>query len=105
MEYRVTIAVAESVEDTVVGIFDALTTAAPDLGPVMGETFPDGPTEYVLGLDATDALVACVSAVDIFRSAVASCASACGADTSIVDLRAERVPDWELQERTDLQTA
>ena len=105
MEYRVTIAISEANEDVVTAIFDSLLAAAPEMGPVMGETLPDGPTDYVLGLDAADVLPACSAAVDTFRSVVADCAAARTADMAIVDLHAERVPDWELQERAELQTA
>ena len=105
MEYRVTMAISEANEDVVTAIFDSLLEAAPEMGPVMGETLPNGPTEYVLGLDAVDVLPACSAAISVFRSAVTNCHAARVADTSIVDLHAERVPDWELQERAELQTA
>jgi hypothetical protein len=75
------------------------------MGPVMGETIPDVPTDYVLGLDATDVLPACSEAISVFRSAVADCATARTADTTIIDLHAERVPDRELHGVTELQTA
>jgi hypothetical protein len=105
MEYRVTIAISEANEDVVTAIFDALLAAAPEMGPVMGEAIPDGPTDYVLGLEATDVLPACSAAISVFRSAVANCAAARTADTTIVDLHAERVPDRELQDWPELETA
>jgi hypothetical protein len=105
MEYRVTIAISEANADVVTAIFDALLTTAPAMGPVMGETLPDGPTDYVLGLDAADVLPACSAAISVFRSALASCDAASAADSAIVGLHAERVPDSELQERPELQTA
>jgi hypothetical protein len=105
MEYRVTIAIPEANEELVTGIFDALLAAAPEMGPVMGETLPDGPTEYVVALDAADVLPACSAAIRVFRSALANSDAARAADTSIVDLHAARVPDSELQERPELQTA
>ena len=105
MEYRVTIAIPEINEDVLTAIFDALLAAAPEMGPVMGETLPDGPTEYVLGLDSADVLPACSAAIDVFRSAVANCDTARPVDAAIVGLHAERVPDRELQEPTELQSA
>jgi hypothetical protein len=93
MEYRVTMA-----------IFDALLDVAPEMRPVMGETLPNGPTEYVLGLDADDVLSACTAAIGVFRSAVLDCDFARAADAAIIDVHAERVPDWELQQRSELQT-
>jgi hypothetical protein len=101
----VTIAIPEANEERVTGIFDALLASAPDMGPVMGETLPDGPTEYVLGVDAPDVLPAGSAAIRVFRWALANCDGAREADTSIIDLHAERVPDWELQERAEVQTA
>jgi hypothetical protein len=105
MEHRVTIAIPETTEDVVAAIFDALLAAAPDTGLVMGQALPDGPTDYVLGLEAVDALAACTAAVTVFRAAVSLCDAAGAADSVIIGLHAERVPDWELQERTELQTA
>ncbi|MEA2441709.1 MAG: hypothetical protein QOH76_3133 [Thermoleophilaceae bacterium] len=105
MEYRVTIAIPETNEESVTAIFDALVVTAPDMGPVMGQGLPDGPTDFVLGLDAVDVLPACSAAVAVFHSAVSSCDAARAADTTIIDLHAERVPDWELQEHPELQTA
>jgi hypothetical protein len=105
MEYRVTIAISEADEAVLMAIFDSLARVAPEMGPVMGENLPDGPSEYLLALDAADVLGACINAVEVFRSVVAHCRAAHAADTAIVDLHAERVPDWELQERPELQTA
>jgi hypothetical protein len=105
MEYRVTIAISEADEAPLMAILDSLERAVPEMGPVMGENLADGPTEYLLALDAVDALAACVEAVGVFRSSIAGCDTVAAADTVIVDLHAERVPDWELQERSELQTA
>jgi hypothetical protein len=105
MEYRVTIAIAEIDEDVVTAIFDALLVSAPESGPVMGRARPEGPTDYVLGLEADDAPAASMAAVEAFGSAVAGCESARSADATIVALHAERVPDRELDKRPELQTA
>jgi hypothetical protein len=104
MEYRVTMAISEANEGVVTAIFDALLAAAPEMGPVMGEALPDGPTEYMLGLDATDVLSACTSAIRVFRAAVADAGAVRADDAAIIDVHAERVPDWELQQRPELQT-
>jgi hypothetical protein len=105
MEHMVTIAIPEMNEDVVLAIFDALLAGAPDAGTVMGQKLPDGPTDYMLGLDAVDAHAASEGVVDIFRRAVDGCPAARGADVTIIDLHAERVPDWELEESSELQTA
>lgn len=104
MEYRVTMAIAEGNEDLVTAVFDALLAAAPEMGPVMDETLPDGPTRYVLALDATDVLSACAAAIRVFRAAAADAGLVRTHDAAIIDVHAERVPDWELQQRPELQT-
>jgi hypothetical protein len=105
MEYRVTIAIPESNERLTVPIFEALLKESPEVGPVMDYAMPDGPTHYTMGLDTADAHAASEAVVDIFRRAVDGCPAAHGADVTIIDLHAERVPDWELEESSELQTA
>jgi hypothetical protein len=105
MEHMVTIAIPERDEDLTMPIFDALVRDSRELGAVMGYALTGGPTDYVVGLDAIDAYEAAMEAVDIFRAVVAGVPEAAEADVTIVGLHAERVPDWELEESSELQTA
>jgi hypothetical protein len=105
MDYRVTIAIPESDDAAVEAIFDALLEVAPASGPVMGQTVPDGPTDYVMTFEADDVLLASTTAVDSFQSAVAKSRVARTADAAIIDLHVERVRDSELQGSAEFQTA
>jgi hypothetical protein len=105
MEHRVTIAIPEADERLAAPIFEAMMREHPEVGPVMDLQFPDGPTTFLMALDAADPHAAILTVVDHFRAAVGSSGVSEMANTTIVDLHAERVPDSELEDRTEFQTA
>jgi hypothetical protein len=104
-DYWVTIAIPEGDNDRFMSIFDAL-VSEPDPAVAVGHTeTTGGPSDYTLLLDADDAYAAAMEATATFRAAVATSEVAEVADSTIVDLRAERVPDdvlreWTVSERT-----
>jgi hypothetical protein len=104
MEYRVTIDIPSADEAFALPIFEALMRAHPEVGPVMDLQLPDGPTSFLMGLDAKNSLAASSAILTIFREAVATCGKSDAAEASVIDLHAEVAPADELEEPR-LQTA
>lgn len=106
MEYRVEITIPEAREDIFVSIFEALVDEPNSVAAVgdMDRTGP--PSHLVLAVDAVDAHEASTTAVQLFRDAVARSGVEPTADTAILDLHADRVPEEDkLHDSDELQTA
>jgi hypothetical protein len=104
MEYWVTIAIPAADESFAAPILEALDGTHPEVGAVMDLRLPDGPTSFVMRVDAPDPVAASSLVLKVFREALVSCAKSDAPEASIIDLHAEVAPDEELEE-PKLQTA